>query len=1042
MQSVVVRTLKALVTATPDNLECVVGEALASLGAAQGLERIFVFPARDPGRAGLQHQWVAPGATGPFEAADFYLLASRYPSLEDGKPVLIPNVSALTGKTERDLLQARGIAGLLLVPMRHDAGQAGCLGMTTRFPHYFSQDEIELLETLAASIAAVIQRFDQRAALNRADDRVKAMLGAIPDLVLELDPEGRFTNYHVGQLTVYAQVAKSIVGHLPEEVFPPEGAAVARAVMADVDAHGSSEGRHFYFDQVSGRRWYQISAAPHGSGGYVLVVRDITDHRTQLRELEWLGDVVRRTTNMVIVADTRGCIEWVNPAFEECSGWSLAEVRGRKPGSLLQSELTDPATIARIGAALKALEPVSAEILNRKRSGEDYWLKLEIQPRFDKKGRHLGFVAVETDITEIIEAQAAALAAENRAKASRERLVAAVEALKDGFVLYDSDDRLILANSRYREMYPGISRVLREGVRFEDVLRQGVSVGEIVVPPGEDVMSRRRAGESFDEVFQRLEDGRVHLIRDTLTADGGRVALFSDITDLTRAQERLRAVVEGASVGTWEWHIATGENEINARWAEIIGYRPDEFPSEIGVFHDLCHPDDFRAMQAELAPILSGERVQFDLRLRLRHKAGHWVWVLSRGRVLRRDAAGKPLLMSGIHMDITELVEAGERAEAANAAKSAFLANMSHEIRTPLNGVLGMADLLAGTPLGADQRSMIDTIRESGWSLLSVLDDILDLSRLEAGKLELESKPFDLSLMLGRLETLHSAAAHTKGLGFRVSLEGDAAQRVGDPTRITQILQNLVGNAIKFTDAGQVRFRVQAGHPDHVDFCVTDTGIGMTEEQLSRVFEEFQQADSGIARRFGGSGLGLAIVHRLVGRMGGAVSVASTLGQGTQISLRLPLRQVSMPGGAEVGAAGQGISEAAPDLVGLKVLVAEDNATNRMILQIMLGKLGVNARFAEDGAQALALWREQPFDLIILDISMPVVDGIEALQTMQREALRTGAAPPRAIAATANVMKEQVEEYARVGFINTIAKPIRFPHLVDALIGAWTDTRV
>jgi len=1046
VQSVVVRTLKDLVAATPQNLQGAVAASLASLGSVLGLGRVFVFTVSEATGVDLWQEWAAPGTAGRVDAPDLCVLEAWRAALEAGKPVLVPDAGALAkGAMAREFLQARGMAALLGVPVRHDAVLTGFLVLTTaNLPHPFSQDEIELVETLAASLAAVLQRFEQRDALNRANGRIQAMLGAIPDLVLELDERGRFIEFHVGKHTAYPLIAEGLKGHLPEEVFPPEGAEIARAVIADVDARGISEGRHFYYDLPGGRHWYQISAAALGSGGYVFVIRDITDLRTHLRELEWLDNVARRTTNMIVVSDRRGRIEWVNPAFEACSGWTLDEVRGRTPGSFLQCDRTNPETVARIRKALRDCEPVTAEILNRKRSGEEYWLKLEIQPRFDKKGRHQGYVAVQTDITELIEAHAAASAAESRAKASRNQLADAVEALKDGFVLFDRDDRLVLANNRYREMHPRTAEVIVEGTLFRDILHRGIRVGEINVPPSDEdkVLRLRREGQNFDDLIERLDDGRVLRIHDTLTADGGRVGLCSDITDLTIAQEKLRAVVEGASVGTWEWHVPSGENETNARWAEIIGYRMDEIPHEIDAFHTLCHPDDFEAMQADLQQILSGKRVQFDLRFRMRHKEGRWVWILSRGRVLRRDAEGKPLLMSGIHMDITELVEACERAEAANAAKSSFLANMSHEIRTPLNGVLGMADLLAGTSLNEDQRGMLDTIRESGWSLLAVLDDILDLSWLEAGKLEMESKAFDLALMLGRLETLHSAAAHAKGLAFRVTLDGDQVLRVGDPTRITQILQNLVGNAIKFTDAGHVRFEVQAGHPDHVDFRVIDTGIGMTEDQIARIFEEFQQADSGIARRFGGSGLGLAIVHRLVGMMKGTVRVTSTPGCGTEITLRLPLRRDEAAGGREVRAGGAGQGEVAPprDFIGLRVLVAEDNATNRMILQIMLGKLGVNARFAEDGAEALTLWRAQRFDLIILDISMPVVDGIEALQTMQREARDAGACLPRAIAATANVMKEQVAEYERVGFIDTIPKPIRFQQLVEALSGAFAGS--
>lgn len=1036
--------LKGLLRAPSDELVSATDEAIAKLGAGLSLSRVFVQLWKNATQVAASHHWT-PSGPGSWGQALTGLGVDEIPfwqqRLRADKPLLIHDVGELSDEISvHGFLEADGVATLLVFPIHHQNALVGILGLATDSPRQFSPDEIESLETIADAISSLAHRAGQPEGLERVNACLRATLDAIPDLVLELGPDGRFLKYQLGRSMTHLPLLEQVNGHLPEEVLPPEGVKIVRDVIADVDSTGSSEGRIFYYDLPSERRWYQISAAAHDEGGYVLVVQDITSQRAHLRELEWLGDVARRTSNLVVVSDVEGRIEWVNPAFEAISGWTLDEVRGRAPGDFLYCDRTDPDTVARIDDAIKSREAIDIEILNRSRSGTDFWLKIQIAPRFDGKGRHLGFIAVETDVTDLIDARSAASAAEQRATASREQLVSAVEALNDGFILFDAEDRLVLTNTRYKAIYSRTAPVMIEGTTFQDILKHGISCGDFRLSPGEEkrLIALRREGKFVGSQVRRFEDGRVLRIHDNPTVDGGRVALCSDITDLTLAQKRLRAIVEGASVGTWEWSIPTGHNDINSRWAEIIGYRLDELSMEIGQFRALCHDDDLRMMDAELQDVLSGERTQFDLRLRMRHKEGRWIWVLCRGQVLQRDPDGKPVLLSGIHMDITELVEARERAETASAAKSAFLAAMSHEIRTPLNGVLGMADLLARSSLHEDQRHMLDIIRESGWSLLAVLDDILDLSRLEAGKLELETRPFNLPLLLGRLESLHSAAAHSKGLAFEVVLRGDGRERVGDPMRITQILQNLIGNAIKFTASGQVRVEIEAGSHDHVGFRVTDTGIGMTEDAVSRVFEVFQQADSGIARRYGGSGLGLAIVQRLVEQMLGTVSVSSTPGQGTSITLRLPLASTTAAVVPGAGADGPEAKSAVPtrDLVGLRVLVAEDNATNRKILQIMLGKLGVNACFAEDGAQALTLWRKQPFDLVILDISMPVIDGIEALQTMQREARAAGMPQPRVIAATANVMKEQVEGYRQAGFIETIPKPIRFEKLADVLARA------
>ncbi|MGP9790567.1 histidine kinase N-terminal 7TM domain-containing protein [Roseinatronobacter sp. NSM] len=383
------------------------------------------------------------------------------------------------------------------------------------------------------------------------------------------------------------------------------------------------------------------------------------------------------------------------------------------------------------------------------------------------------------------------------------------------------------------------------------------------------------------------------------------------------------------------------------------------------------------------------------------------------------------------------LRDAAARAKAANAAKSAFLANMSHEIRTPLTGILGMADVLADSELSPEQHGMITTIRDSGWNLLSLLNDILDLAQVEAGKLTLDPKPFNLNTLLTQLRALHHGAARAKGLEFHVDYRGDRAeQRIGDSTRITQIMQNLIGNAIKFTPAGQITVQVDATSPDCVEFTVIDTGIGMTQEQSLRVFEEFEQAESGIARRYGGTGLGLAIVRRLVDMMNGEIIVKSVQGRGTEIAVRLNLPVQKAPSNTQPARQDNKTRPDAENLIGRKVLVADDTATNRMIMQIMLGQLGIDASFAENGAEACALWREQDFDLVILDISMPVMDGIEAFTTILQEAKETGRPRPRAIAATANVMKDQIATYLAVGFTDILPKPINRQELARVVSNA------
>jgi CheY-like chemotaxis protein/nitrogen-specific signal transduction histidine kinase len=381
--------------------------------------------------------------------------------------------------------------------------------------------------------------------------------------------------------------------------------------------------------------------------------------------------------------------------------------------------------------------------------------------------------------------------------------------------------------------------------------------------------------------------------------------------------------------------------------------------------------------------------------------------------------------------DITEreeqqaaLTAALQRAEAGSRAKSQFLATMSHEIRTPLNGVLGMAEVLGQTLERPDQTAMVGTIRQSGELLLSILNDILDLAKIESGRMALEQRVFSPLELAERTVALHGARAD--GVVLRVVNDG-ADLRVGDDLRLMQVMHNLVGNAVKFTEKGGVTVTVTGGDAGRLVIRISDTGIGMTPGQLAHVFDDFTQADGSITRRFGGTGLGLTIVRGLVTAMAGTVQVTSTLGEGTTFVLDLPL-PVSV---AAVPVAAVRVPAVA--LQGLRALVAEDNATNRLILGAMLKGLGVTATMAVDGEDAVAQWHAGAFDVLLLDISMPRKDGVTALAEIRALA---GAAMPPALAVTANAMTHDIDAYLAAGFDACVSKPIRQDRLAAAIAAA------
>ncbi len=370
------------------------------------------------------------------------------------------------------------------------------------------------------------------------------------------------------------------------------------------------------------------------------------------------------------------------------------------------------------------------------------------------------------------------------------------------------------------------------------------------------------------------------------------------------------------------------------------------------------------------------------------------------------------------------------QAEEANKAKSNFLATMSHEIRTPLNGVLGMAQIMAADELSDRQRERLGVVTESGQALLRILSDVLDLAKIEAGKVELESAVFDLDALIERSQAIFRPVAESKGLKLTATIEPEAAGRWrGDAARLGQILANLLSNAVKFTEQGEIAVIVSRDDGDLV-IRVRDTGPGVTPEQLPRLFEKFVQADASTTRRYGGTGLGLSICGELAGMMGGVIHAEHVQPHGLAFCLRLPIAQVA----AQEAAAASSEAPAGPahDRK-IRVLAAEDHPVNRQVLAMLLGQVGIAPHVVENGALAVEAWREGDWDLILMDVQMPVMDGPEATREIRRLEAASSRRPVPIIGLTANVMTHQIEEYRQAGMTPIVAKPIVLEDLLGAI---------
>ena len=721
-------------------------------------------------------------------------------------------------------------------------------------------------------------------------------------------------------------------------------------------------------------------------------------------------------------------------------------------------------------------------------------------------------------------------------------MLTAFDAMADGIAIFGADNRLLVGNRLYHEMGRANPHLFPQN------------------PP-----QPSQPGQTLQDYT--LADGRVFRMAQSLMPDGNTLQVHSDVTPLWEAEQRLRYLVDGAGVCTWEWDVKTGQHRVNAYWATLLGYTLEELsPVTFNTWRERVHPDDLAATEALFDKAVTDDKVVYLAEYRLRHKMGHWVWVLDTGRTLHRGASGTPELIAGMQVDIseqkareaalivvkaklersiserakveqrladiatvsdgwlwemdsscryslvldgeffddggvpregllgltqaewldthpnmrpgidwdsflalleanqpfrdfiyrapqsgdgvirwrrmtgtpihdasgafmgyrgvgsdiTELYQARAGAEEASHAKSMFLATMSHEIRTPLNGVLGMAEVMDNALSDPAHKRMIRTIRRSGESLLNILNDILDLSKIEAGKLELESVPFRLQDLAEQVQDLHSQRADEKHLEFDVLIGGGSdLQFLGDPYRVQQILHNLVSNSIKFTDQGEVEVKLSGRSGSPLLIEVRDTGIGMTPAQLGRLHDEYSQADVSVTRRFGGTGLGMAITRTLIESMGGTIRVISAFGEGTttQVSLPLPISDGLFKPVADD-------PELPISLNGVRVLAADDNATNRAVLDAMLTRRGAEVVLVSDGELAFHAWSTGAFDVVLLDIAMPVMDGPTALGKIRDMERQAGRKAVPVIAVTANVMAHQISEYLTMGFDLCVAKPL------------------
>ncbi len=810
------------------------------------------------------------------------------------------------------------------------------------------------------------------------------------------------------------------------------------------------------FDQVltDGRvvETVQFAAA---DGGVVAVYRDVTAkiaaERARAESEARFQSLVANVDGVVYRRriDDNWTMDFASSGIAGLTGYSAREFTGegaRSFSALILAEDRAP-TAAQVSSAVAMRREFEVEYRILRGDGQVAWVMEKGRASYDTYGAPLHIDGVIVDQTERKrredELDRSRLAVTLRDRRFRD----AIESMDDGIVLYDADDHLIAWNERYLQFFPAMRGTIHYGMPALEIVRNhargrypAMAETELDAYARARLQALRRSPTAPEEL---VSGDRILQISRQRTSDGGLVAIMRDVTEERTASQRVRA--SEARFRDAVASLADGFLQIDsdmriAAWNERYF---DFYPALRGLIHDGMPLRD--ALRAVADPALAGTEVDSWIEGRLAgmrpatFMASEAIVVGGRDvRITRTRMAdgGVVAILRDVTGDVAaarELERAKTEAEVASRAKTEFLANMSHELRTPLNGVVGMLDVMLAAELAAEPREQARMARASAERLLQVIGDILDISKLEAGALQIERVSFDVEATVQAAVQTFAASARAKGLMLGVSVSPDIrGEAVGDPARLAQILMNLVGNAIKFTERGgvQVEAARAAGNPDIAVFSVRDSGPGIDAATKARLFAKFFQADSSVTRRFGGTGLGLAISRELALAMGGDIAVRDAPDGGSRFDVTLPLPRADGQTTAPAAAPPTGGDGRWPDR---RILLVEDNDVNRYAAAKMLETLEAAIVEARDGEEAVRIAARERFDLILMDVQMPRMDGLEATRR-----IRSADGPNRGtqiVALTANAFVEDVARCHAAGMNAHLAKPIRAAAL-RAAVGA------
>jgi PAS domain S-box-containing protein len=782
----------------------------------------------------------------------------------------------------------------------------------------------------------------------------------------------------------------------------------------------------------------------------MLRARDAAARSTAaVRESERLYRLLaEHSDDMIVRIGLDGIHRYVSPASKRLLGFAPEEMVGGAPDAEIHVE-----DRARVMAVCETLLTGSDDPIctyrQQHRDGHYVWLEAAYRLIRDDAGTPIEFVASVRDVSRRRAVELAAAETSARLQENNRLFAMASSLARIGHWRVDLVRGEVIWSDEVHTIYgvaPGHHPTLDNAVdAYHPDDRERVAAM---------VAAASISGLPFDYTGTLLlGDGSTRTVAVQGMAehapDGEVVGLFGVIQDVSTQIAAERAIRESEQQyrlladNATDVILRTGDDGfvlyISPSCAELSGYRPDELVGRhCGEF---IHPDDLACVHAAHVALIGDDAAAFTVEYRLQHKSGDWRWLESHMKPWRApDGEGDGVISSirdiGARKAMeADLVEARDRAENAARVKATFLANMSHEIRTPMNGVLGFTELVLAGDLSAEQRRHVDLIAESGRSMMRLLNDILDMSKIESGKMQVCNEPVDLRHTVRRCADLMTPVATAKGVALRSSVEAGIPLRVvSDPLRLRQVMLNLLGNAVKFTERGEVTLEIGTEGAS-LRLAVTDTGIGIPAERLPVIFDQFAQADESTARLYGGTGLGLAISAELVRLMGGTIAVRSIVGEGTSFIVHLPLQAAAGGETAPVPSVAA-LAAPSPSVRRPRVLIAEDHDINQELILAMAVRAGMDPTLAINGLEAVAMVEEatrngRPFELILMDMQMPELDGLAATRRLRQRGYGAAALP--IVALTANAYAEDIQACLAAGMQEHLAKPVRVRDLTDVL---------